>query len=278
MQRRRLPRLDILPVHALVLHEDVESHRVNRILWRIAGDGFLQNPPIVGTNNADSRYIVLDGASRVTAARRLRLPHLLVQVVDYPSPKILLDRWHHQVVGMSLETLVARAEKIRSLVLEPIASRDISAALEGGDILACLRAPHRRAVAVRSADPESRRMRPLRELTRLYATDPGLHRVREDQVEFPEEWLGEKRVLVHFRRFTQEDIVHLALHVSDRLPMGITRHLVRNRALRLFYPLDELRAKIPLADKQRRLKRFLEAKWEKGRIRYYPEPTTLYDE
>jgi hypothetical protein len=33
-----------------------------------------------------------------------------------------------------------------------------------------------------------------------------------------------------------------------------------------------------LAEKRKRLRRFLEDRWEAGRIRHYPEATTVYDE
>jgi hypothetical protein len=109
-------------------------------------------------------------------------------------------------------------------------------------------------------------------------TDPGLHRIREDLMQFPEEWLGEEWVLVLFPRFRQEDIVQLAIRHRDRLPMGITRHAVPNRALRVYYPISWLRESTPLAAKKARLAAYLEAKWEEGSIRHYPEGSTLYDE
>jgi hypothetical protein len=125
---------------------------------------------------------------------------------------------------------------------------------------------------------DGRTLRPIRELTHLYATNPGLHRIRADEVGLPPEWLGEERVLVLYPRFRQEDILRLALRHNDRLPMGITRHTVPNRALRVHYPVRRLRAARTVIEKRRELRRFLEARWESGRIRHYPEPSTLYDE
>jgi hypothetical protein len=278
VQKRTLPRLDIVPVRRLILHEDVENYRVGRITQRLKRDRRLKNPPIVGQTETHKRLIVLDGASRVTAARRLELPHLLVQIVPYPSARIGLDPWHHLVVGTTLDQLEACASAIPGAVLERMPWTEASSALEERKILACLRSPGKRAVAMRLADRSKTGLRPLRELTHLYVTDPGLHRVREDLVAFPEDWLGEEWVLVVFPRFRQEDIVRLALRHEDRLPMGVTRHTVPNRALRVFYPLSWLRAHRPLREKRLQLRTFLEEKWEAGQIRHYPEPTTLYEE
>jgi hypothetical protein len=270
--------LEIVSLRNLILHEDVESYRVEKIMRRLETDRFLRNPPIVGRSTSDRHLIVLDGASRVTAARRLGYPHLLVQVVDYPSPNIRLETWHHLVVGTSLESLVDKASHIHGIEAERLPWAQAARQLEQRSSIACLRSPRRKPAVLRLARPRKTGLRPIREFTRLYATDPGLHRVREDQVTVPEEWLGEERVLVLFPRFQQEEIVGFALHRKDRLPMGITRHAVSNRALRVSYPVNQLQSLKSLEEKRRYLRRFLERKWEKGKIRHYPETTTLYDE
>lgn len=278
MHQTLLPRLEIVSLRSLILHEDVEGHRVDRIVERFHAEGSLKNPPVVGRNPRYRRLIVLDGASRVTAARRLGLPHFLVQIVPYPSPDIGLDPWHHIVVGMDWRTLVERASAIQGARVELTTMREADDALEKRTALASIRAPGRKPAVLKLVHPRHTGLGPIRELTRLYATDPGLHRVREDQLPLPEEWLGEERVLVLFPRFTQEDIVRLALRHEDRLPMGITRHTVPNRALRVHYPLRRLRGRASLVEKRRRLRKFLEERWETGRIRHYPEATTVYDE
>jgi len=274
----QLPRLEIVPVPGLILHEDVESYRVDKIVKRLRVEDRLANPPIVGRNRNHRRLIVLDGASRVTAARRLGFPHMLVQVVPYPSPEIGLEPWHHLLVGVSLGELEERAGRIAGVVLERMPWPRAEEALDRRRILAAFRSPRRPATALRLAQPRKTGLRPIRELTRLYATDPGLHRISEEEAAFPREWLGEEHVLVMFPRFRQSDILRFALRLEDRLPMGITRHSVPNRALRVHYPTRELRSRRPLAEKRKRLEQFLEARWETGRIRTYPESTTLYDE
>lgn len=278
MQRQSLPKLEIVAVRDLILHEDIEDHRVQGIMRRLQAEGVLKNPPIVGRPAAGRRLLVLDGASRVTAARRLRFPHLLVQTVEYPSPEIDLDRWHHLVVGMTLSDLAVKAAAIEGVDLVPMPWKQAEPALEARRLLACLRSPGRQPVGLRHRGTPAAGLRAIRALTRIYATDPGLHRVREDQVAFPDSWLGDQRVLVLFPRYRQKDIVEFGLQLKDRLPMGITRHTVPNRALRVFFPVSELASKRPLAAKRRILERFLTEKWEGGKIRYYPEPTTLYDE
>jgi len=251
---------------------------VQGIMERFRREATLRNPPIVGQNGAKRRLIVLDGASRVTAARRLGYPHLLAQVLPYPSPEIGLDVWHHVVVGMSWQVLVQRASEIPGARVSITNWTKARTMLESRKALACLRAPGQRSAVLCLANPKRTGLWPLRELTHLYATDPGLHRVREDHLVFPKEWLGEERVLVVFPRFRQDEIVRIALRLKDRLPMGITRHTVPNRALRVHYPLEWLEANRSIVEKRRHLAQFLEERWAAGRIRHYPESTTLYDE
>ncbi len=251
---------------------------MERIIERFRAEAELKNPPIVGQHGRQRRLIVLDGASRVTAARRLEFPHLLAQILPYPSPEIGLDPWHHVVVGLSWQVLVRRASEIPGAEVRITTWTKAKAMLESRQALACLRSPGRQSAVLRLAHPKRTGLWPLRELTRLYATDPGLHRVREDQLVFPKEWLGEERVLVIFPRFRQEEIVSLALRAGDRLPMGITRHTVPNRALRVHYPLAWLKSNRSIVEKRRHLAKFLEERWASGRIRHYPESTTLYDE
>lgn len=278
MQEKSLPRLEIVSTRRLILHEDVEQHRVDKIVDRFQRDRYVKNPPVVGRNADHRRMIVLDGASRVTAARRLGFPHLLVQIVSYPSSEIGLDPWHHLVVGMRFELLLDAARNISGVSVKRVSWSKAAEILEERKAFACLRSPGKTPATLQLSHPRLTGLRPVREFTHLYATDPGLHRVREDQVGFPREWLGDAPVLVLFPRYRQRDILRFALRLRDRLPMGITRHTVPNRALRVFYPVSVLRSSKPILEKQRHLRNFLEDRWEGGRIRHYPEATVLYDE
>jgi len=278
VHKTRLPQLEIVPLRGLILHEDVEGHRVDKIMTRFRSERHLANPPIVGTPGDRRRMIVLDGASRITAARRLGYRHFLVQIVRYPSPEIGLTPWHHLVAGMPLETLCELAERIPGVEGERVSWPEAKRALERRKILACLRGPGRQPVILRARRPENGRFHPMRELTRIYATDPGLHRLSDDEIGIPEAWMGEDRVVVLFPPFRQSDIVRFALRMDERLPMGITHHTVPNRALRVFYPMADLNSNASLTEKRRTLRRFLDGLWEQGRIRHYPEGSTLYDE
>jgi hypothetical protein len=66
---------------------------------------------------------------------------------------------------------------------------------------------------------------------------------------------------------------------GERLPAGITRHVIRWRALRVDVPLVQLAdARSSLADKNRWLETWLLEKLAGRRVRFYEEPTVLFDE
>ena len=61
-------------------------------------------------------------------------------------------------------------------------------------------------------------------------------------------------------------------------PAGITRHLIRGRALRLDVPIERLASGDSVAAKNRWLADWLGEKAAHRRVRYYEEPTVSFDE
>jgi hypothetical protein len=84
--------------------------------------------------------------------------------------------------------------------------------------------------------------------------------------------------LVVFPHFDPAEILELA-HAGDRLPAGITRHLVRWRALRLNVPIAVLAdASRTREQKTAWLDGWVRDKLATRQVRYYEEATVLFDE
>ncbi|MBK7032042.1 MAG: hypothetical protein IPH49_01935 [Ignavibacteria bacterium] len=82
--------LRFVPADEVVLHEETDPARVNRIRASLDNDGVLRNPPIVGSG------VVLDGATRTTALKLMGAKHLLVQQVPYGGDHgVELQAWYH---------------------------------------------------------------------------------------------------------------------------------------------------------------------------------------
>ncbi len=84
--------------------------------------------------------------------------------------------------------------------------------------------------------------------------------------------------LVVFPHFEPAEVLELATS-GARLPAGITRHVVSWRALRLNVPLDMLAdTRRSLDEKNRWLEEWVRDKTLQRQVRFYQEPTVLFDE
>ena len=83
--------------------------------------------------------------------------------------------------------------------------------------------------------------------------------------------------LVIFPRFDVKDILILAGN-GCMLPTGITRFMVSPRVLHLNYPLEAMKANLPLEEKNALLQEFIHRRLGEKGVRYYAEATYLFDE
>ena len=51
-------------------------------------------PPIVAELPEGDRFLLLDGANRVSAIENLDIPHILVQVERYSNPSLQFRHWN----------------------------------------------------------------------------------------------------------------------------------------------------------------------------------------
>ena len=78
-----LPNLRILPIESVILHEDHDMQRTLPLVEKLRAQGIIRNPPIVmPLHDGTNRFMVLDGANRVTSLRELEFPHIVAQVVE----------------------------------------------------------------------------------------------------------------------------------------------------------------------------------------------------
>ena len=274
-----LPTLRIVPTAHLVPHEHADESRTHPLVARIRAAGVFRDPPVVMPFPQDtSRYMVLDGANRTTACRLMGLPHTLVQVVEPGAASVEVYAWNHVVWGLSAEALRHEVETALGRELKPIAYDEGEARLTAQEASLLLATPDGRYwwTPRRNRDLVAW----LQELAwvveaylrRGHADRTGLRRVDAVQQAYPR-WAG----LVLFPRFRAEQVLEVAWQ-GYKFPAGLTRFKITPRALRLHYPLDELAADRPLDEKNRRLQAWLAERLQAKAVRYYAEPTVLFDE
>lgn len=267
-----LPELHMLALEDVVLHEDPDMERVTRLVDRFSADGVLKNPPVVGRSSGH-RPIVLDGANRVTALRKLDYSHVLVQVLDLSDPGLQLESWHHAVEHVQAEELLTRAAAVGGVTLVEGEKPHIS----DPSVLARMRFPGRDTVTLRGAADLLERVRQLHEITRVYHRFSNFDRVSYSGMEHLVRNYRDFTALVSFRRFTIPDLQ--AITASQRtVPSGITRILLPKRALRFNLQLEILRAGLSLEEKEVWLQQTIREKVVDKAIRFYREPTFFFDE
>ncbi|HYF62234.1 MAG TPA: hypothetical protein VD886_05425 [Herpetosiphonaceae bacterium] len=263
--------LRVVPLDRCILHERTDPRRVAKLADRLASEQILSNPPIVGTHPGLDGLIVVDGATRVTALRQLGVPHVIAQVVAYDDPQVSLAGWNHAIGDVSGAAFRAAVQADAGVAVRACRHEEAEAALAADLLLAyavdgagaCwaldMPAPGQDATALRHAIFASyARLGPItRTLERQYA--------------------GESQVLVVFPTYEKTTLVELVLAGHD-VPPGITRHAIPERVLRLNLPLRFLREESPLVQKQALLDAWIGERTAAQRMRYYQEPTIVFDE
>ena len=111
----------------------------------------------------------------------------------------------------------------------------------------------------------------------IYKNKAKFDRTAIHDVQVHVEFYKDLSFLLSYQTFKIQDIFKLS--GKGRLfPSGITRFQVAPRALRVNYPLSELASSDSLEEKNARFHDWLEEIVTKRRVRYYEEPTILFDE
>jgi hypothetical protein len=275
--QRELPDLRILPVSSLLLHEQHDAQRSERLVMRLRTDGVLRNPPIVAPIPGEGRFVVLDGANRVTALLSMGIPHVVVQVVEYEDDELILDAWYHLVSDLPREDFQRAIGGLSGVALKASDLVKARAELARREALAYIVYPGGDVFSVTVEGNLHQRAARLNDIVNIYKRRGKVYRADTDYVEKLLPYYDAVTVLVVFPRYQPAEIIELA-RVGARLPAGITRHVIPRRALRLNFPLSVLRDNWPLSEKNGYLKDWLKEKMTSKAARFYQESTFLFDE
>lgn len=272
-----LPTLRILPIESLILHEDHDNQRSQPLVQKLRAAGILRNPPIVmPLADGSKRYMVLDGANRVTSLQEMEFPHIVAQVVEANNPNVNLQTWNHVIWGMTMRTLVSRLHKIKEFEMVKINSRK------------SMDAPKYLPVQIRLADGTfyylketpsdlATHIGTLHKVVNTYKTSASLDRTSQTLIDTFRQIYPDLTGLIIFPSFKIKTILKLAAQ-QVVLPTGITRFTVSPRALHLNYPLHELSSGKPIEYKEAYLQEWIEDRVKHKGVRLYSEATFLFDE
>jgi hypothetical protein len=272
-----LPDLRILATEQVKPHEDCDPRRVERLCERFRQEGMLKNPVIVAAIPGTERFVVLDGANRSTALAEMRVPHLVVQLVSYADPGLILDTWYHVVSGLPFDSFENRLKQVPGLRLESSSLDQAREALSTNNAIAyvvCVKG----VIQIRSdSDNFSINLGLLNQIVDTYRGRADIFRASNDIWEKQVPFYPQITALVIFPSLRPADIL-LAARNGQKLPGGITRHIIPNRALNIKIPLSVLSADWSTERKREWLHQWLMERMANNNIRYYSESTFSFDD
>jgi hypothetical protein len=264
------PDLRIVRVADLLLHEKVDLERVSRLIDRLSADGILKNPPIVASLPGSDRFLLLDGANRVSAIQNLDIPHLIVQVESFDNPKLEIRHWNHVVRDIEARELLKKAREIPGVTVE---------GTPGGEgFLASIATSGNQSIHLFDRGSLPSRVEHLHALVDVYYRgDARMDRVNHTDLAALREHHPHFGALVAFPDFKKSEVRAVA-EGGHLLPSGVTRILVPRRVLGFNLRLPLLKSHLPLEEKRRFLAEEMRHKVAEHKVRYYQEPTFVFDD
>ena len=278
----KLPDLRFVPTETVYPHEYHDPQRTGPLVTRLRESGTLKNPPVVTQvgdgMRVEPRYVVLDGANRSTAARAAGWPHLLVQVVRYEAPVVELHTWYHALTADARDILERGLASIPGLEFRHHDRVHARAMLARREALACVVLNDGDVIVAHGGRTLHERNELLNSLVHLYQDHVPYTRVTSESLTQARREHPEVQALVIFPRFDPAEVIDLA-SAGEYLPAGITRHLIRWRALRVNVPVALCEdATQTLEQKNAWLEAWTSQRLTGRQVRFYQEPTVLFDE
>ena len=262
------PDLRIVDIDAVLPHETSDIQRSQPLIERLRKASHFTNPPLVAPAS-DGKFVLMDGSNRHSSMKALGFRHIMAQVIHYESETVELGVWQHIVADWDAATLRARLERLAGIEVVDGADGQAIATVQQRngavfDICAAVNGLRARNAA-------------LRRVVSVYHDSATLYRTPLTQPAQIWSLFPTGVALVTFPAWQPQEIIASALECAY-LPPGISRHIIHGRALNLRYPMQRLRADMPLEDKNRQLQDWLRAQFSRRSVRYYAEATYQFDE
>jgi hypothetical protein len=272
-----LPNLRMVPTGSLIPHEDFDPQRVEILVQRIRQEDRLKNPPITAAIPETDLFVILDGTNRAQAFAQLKIPHIVAQVVSYGDTGVILDTWNHIVAGMDPTEFERSLSEIAGLRLYPSTLEEAREALVMEQATAFI-VSERGVHKVCSASGCHRRdLNLLNDIVRAYRGKASVYPASNDSWERQAPYYPDITALVIFPRISPSDIL-ASTRQGEKLPYGVTRHVIPNRALNINIPLSILSAGWGFRRKEEWLQNWLMERMAASAIRFYAESTFSFDD
>jgi len=271
-----LPELQIIDTKFMRPHEDIEEGRSQRLIRALQTQGFLKNPPaVLRIDGETEQYVVLDGANRTMAFRKMGFPHMLVQIAN---EGVEVKSWNHILSEGKLQPLLEKVRSISGVELTESDEFRAAAALARGESVAYMVLPDGKTWQL-GTDGENtpEKLSCLTEFVRMFHGNFRRERTTTSNLDGLTSLYPDMNCLVVFPQFSVSDVVGV-VSSGQLFPGGLTRFLISPRALRVNFPLAMLADRSPVEEKRLALKEWIRQRVEHRSVRYYAESTFVFDE
>ncbi len=266
--------LKIVELDFVIPHEHFNPERVDNLANRLEAAEVLVNPPVVA--KWEDYYIVLDGATRTAALKKLQYPHTVVQVVSVDDDHLFLHTWYHVICNVSKQDLMRSFQGVKPYQLRPVDRETMTGDETVAQSVCSFRLKGGQKYFVEIV-PGVDRWLALDQFVADYTDVSRIERtLNTDMTELAKDY-SDFTALVLFPQYTIEEVLGSAVN-GQLLPAGITRFVIPGRVLRANIDLKYLKAEESLEKKNSWLDRLLADKMSRRRVRYYQEPVFLLDE
>ncbi len=265
--------LRVVPLKHVFPHENIDPRRVDRLVERLKTASVFTNPPIVMED--DNQYIVLDGATRTTAFKKIGFPHIIVQVMT-DEANFTLDTWFHAIRKTEPFTILKLLDDLPDVsVIESQTGKVLEEMIDHGGLCYLITIDEKVYHIQPAADVNH--LDALNKLTNTYIEASYVTRTTNSDIKSLGHEYPDLAGLVIFPKYEIKQVLQIA-RSRRALPAGITRFLIPGRVMRLNADLEYLKSDKTLDKKNKWLYDLTMEKLANDRARYYHEPVYLLDE
>jgi hypothetical protein len=207
----------------------------------------------------------------------LGIPHIVAQLISYDYPGVAVDTWYHVVSGMHLEEFESALKQVTGMSLQDCSLQEARRSLEKNESIAYIvcESGVRKVFSLEGDQP--RNLQVLNNIVGAYKGKADIYRASNDIWEKQIPYYPDITALMIFPRYKPQDILHAAQN-GYKVPSGVTRHIIPQRALNINIPLDVLSADWTLQKKRDWLDEWMMERMAANAIRYYAESTFSFNE
>ena len=265
--------LAVVPLDKVSPHELIDPRRVENLIEKINASDVFTNPPIVVPFK--DYYVVLDGATRFSAFKKLGYPHIIVQVLKDRN-EYKLDTWFHAIRKIDTELLMNLLNELPIVTMTKSDLKTVQAEMVEYGGLCYLQTVDKTIYHIRSK-PGVNHLDALNKLTDIYIKASHVTRTLHDDIDILINEFPDLTGVVAFPVFKLDQVLQIT-DAGNVMPAGITRSIIPGRVMRLNADFEYLKSDRDIDEKNKWLYDLVMEKLSNDQTRYYAEPIYLMDE